>query len=192
MVKIAVFASGNGSNFEAIVEKKQRYEVSVLICDQKNAFVLYRAKRFLIPSYVIERTAYRSIVEYEEAILKILKIYQVDWIALAGYMRIVGSILLNAFPQRILNIHPSLLPLYPGKDAIGQAIANNAKTTGVTIHYIDSGIDTGKIIAQAEVNIEPGMDEEAVRAVIQKCEHILYPQVITKLIEEENNEKGTN
>ncbi|MDD3842652.1 MAG: phosphoribosylglycinamide formyltransferase [Candidatus Izemoplasmatales bacterium] len=191
MVRLAVFASGNGSNFEAIYEKKQKYDVCVLICDKRNAFVLYRAKRLMIPSYVIERSLYRTLEEYEEDILMVLKKYQVDWIALAGYMRIVGNVLLKAFPRRILNIHPSLLPLYPGKEAIKQAIDNHAKTTGVTIHYIDSGIDTGEIIAQAIVDILPNMDEETVKDAIQKQEHLLYPQIINQLIEEEANETGT-
>ncbi|MDD4184217.1 MAG: phosphoribosylglycinamide formyltransferase [Candidatus Izemoplasmatales bacterium] len=186
MTKIAVFASGNGSNFEAIVTNASAYVVAVLIVDHKEAYASERAKRLDVPFYVVEPREFKSKREYEQEILRILEPFDVRWIALAGYMRICGPALLNAYPDHIINIHPALLPSFPGKDAIFQAINHHVKVTGVTIHFVDSGIDTGKIIAQAPYLIPEGADEETIRKGIQAIEHELYPNIINRLIKEES------
>ena len=104
-----------------------------------------------------------------------------EWIILAGFMRLIGPTLLEAYPNRILNIHPSLLPSFPGKDAVGQAMAAGVKVYGVTIHYVDAGMDTGPIIAQEAITIEAGDDSAKVHQKIQQVEHRLYPAIIEKV-----------
>ena len=185
MIKIAVFASGNGSNFEAIVKQAREYTVAVLIVYNQEAYAVERAKRLKIPSFVVEPSHFSSKSAYEKEIVKILESFAVTWIALAGYMRICGAVLLEAYPDRIINIHPSLLPAFPGKNAIRQAMTHKVKVTGVTVHYVDSGIDTGRIIAQKPYIIPEEADEEAVCQGIQNIEHELYPKTIHKLIKEE-------
>jgi phosphoribosylglycinamide formyltransferase-1 len=186
MTKIAVFASGNGSNFEAIVRKATAYVVAVLIVDNINAYAIERAKRMKVPFYVVNPGDYQSKSAYELRILEILQPFGVLWIALAGYMRILGPVLLKAYPDHIINIHPALLPAFPGKDAIKLALLHPVKVTGVTVHYVDPGIDTGKIIAQVPYLIPEKADEESVHKDIQKIEHKLYPKIINELLKEES------
>lgn len=186
MRKLAVFASGNGSNFQAIVDAIQdgRLQASceLLICDKPNAKVLERAKRANIPAFVFEIQKYANKTAFEEAILQKLREYDVEFIALAGYMRLIGPTLLEAYEQKIVNIHPSLLPAFPGLDAIGQAFRAGVKVTGVTIHYVDSGMDTGPIIAQKAVELSDDETEESLREKIHALEHKLYPETLAKLL----------
>jgi len=186
MKKIAVFASGNGSNFQAIIDVvtsgELAAEISVLICDKPGAYAVERANEAGIPSFVFQAKVYPSKEEYEEAILEELKKYDVDFIVLAGYMRLIGTTLLSAYQGRIVNIHPSLLPAFPGKDAIGQALAAKAKWSGVTIHYVDEGMDTGPIIIQERVRLEDLETRESLQKKIQRIEHKLYPEVLQMLL----------
>jgi len=160
-MNLAVFASGNGSNFEAIVqaEKKGTIDgtVKLLVCDKKDAYAIKRAEEHQIPVFVIQPKEYASKANYEAIILEKLESLNIDYIILAGYMRLIGETLLHAYKNRILNIHPSLLPSFPGLDAIGQAIKAGVKVTGVTVHYVDEGMDTGDILSQEEVAIPPDM-----------------------------------
>lgn len=182
-VRAAVFASGTGSNFQAIVEHKElACEIVLLICDQPGAAVIEKASAFGIPTFVFDPKAYASKTAYEQEIAEKLDNSNVEWIFLAGYMRIVGQTLLNEYEGRIINIHPSLLPAFPGKDAIGQALRARVKTTGVTVHYIDEGIDTGPIIAQETVDIFPEDTLSSVQKRIQTIEHRLFPVVINQVI----------
>ncbi|MBU9721256.1 MULTISPECIES: phosphoribosylglycinamide formyltransferase [Bacillaceae] len=187
-MKLAVFASGSGSNFEAIVGAVHAGDIAgtvqVLICDKGDAFALERAERLCIPAYVLEPRKYGSKVEYEEAVLQVLRSYEVELIILAGYMRLVGDTLLSAYENRIINIHPSLLPAFPGLDAIGQAFDAGVKITGVTVHYVDAGMDTGPIIAQEAVKVEDSDNKEAVQRKIQAVEHSLYPKTVQHVIED--------
>lgn len=186
MVKLAVFASGNGSNFQAIVDaiKNGRLNASceLLISDRPDAKALERAKKANIPAFVFQMKEYAEKTAFEQAILAKLKEHEIDFIALAGYMRLIGPTLLEAYEQKIVNIHPSLLPSFPGLDAIGQAFRAGVKVTGVTIHYVDSGMDTGPIIAQKAVEIADDETEETLREKIHAVEHALYPQTLAKLI----------
>ncbi|MEC5424352.1 phosphoribosylglycinamide formyltransferase [Virgibacillus sp. C22-A2] len=183
-VKAAVFASGTGSNFQAIIETKDlTCDVVLLVCDKPEAGAVEKAARFGIPSIVFDPKDYPSKADYEQFLIQKLQEANVTWIFLAGYMRIVGPALLQAFANRIINIHPSLLPEFPGKDAIGQAYHAGASSTGVTVHYVDEGIDTGPIIAQEPLEIFPTDSEETLKKRIQKIEHELYPQVINKLLQ---------
>lgn len=158
MTKIAVFASGSGSNFQAIIDSIKsgdlQAEVQLLVCDKHQAKVIERANKEGIPTFIFSAKSYSSKIAYEEAILAELKKYEVQWIILAGYMRLIGETLLHAYQNRIVNVHPSLLPAFPGLNAIGQAFQAKVKVTGITIHFVDEGMDTGPIIAQEAVKIE--------------------------------------
>lgn len=189
MKKIAVFASGNGSNFQAIIdaatEGKLPAQIELLICDKPGAFAIERAKKAGVDTFVFSAKDYESKEAYEAKILEELSKRDIEFIVLAGYMRLIGSTLLEAFEGRIVNIHPSLLPSFPGKDAIGQAFAANVKVSGVTIHYVDAGMDTGPIIAQQAINISDNETIESLQEKIHQVEHQLYPAVLSMLFKEE-------
>lgn len=183
MRKVAVFASGSGSNFEALMtffkERAQvQAEVSLLVCDQPNAYVIQRGENWQVPAFVCSPKQCASKQEYEEIILQQLKEREIEFIILAGYMRLIGPELLGAFRHRIVNVHPSLLPAFPGKDAIGQALGSGVTITGVTVHFVDEGMDTGPIIAQQAVEIARDETKESLTKKIQEIEHQLYPRVI--------------
>lgn len=188
MKRFAIFASGSGSNAEAIWEAIERGELSgqcmLLVTDKPEAKVLERAERHHIQTFSFEPKAYASKSEFEWELLVLLEALHVDYIVLAGYMRLIGDVLLTAYPGRIINIHPSLLPAFPGKDAIGQAIAADVSTSGVTVHYVDAGMDTGPIIAQQEVDIV-GCDRFEATRRIQAIEHELYPRVLNQVLNQQ-------
>lgn len=187
MKKIAIFASGSGSNFQAIVDAVKSgqldAEVCLLVCDKAGAIAIERAKKENIPYFVFQAKEYANKEQYELEILENLKKHEIDFIVLAGYMRLIGSTLLSEFEGKIINIHPSLLPAFPGKDAIGQALAAKVKVSGVSIHYVDAGMDTGPIIAQKAVEISENETKESLQEKIHRIEHELYPKVIKGLLQ---------
>ncbi|PWA10324.1 phosphoribosylglycinamide formyltransferase [Pueribacillus theae] len=187
MIKLAVFASGSGSNFQAIVNAMAQGELpavcALLVCDKPGAKVIERAKKAGVPAFVAEPKNFENKAAYEQAILEKLKESGVEFIALAGYMRLIGPVLLQAYEGKIVNIHPSLLPSFPGLDAVGQAVDAGVKVTGVTIHYVDSGMDTGPIIAQKAVDIDEGDTKDSVMRKVHAIEHQLYPQTLAKLFQ---------
>ena len=184
--KIAVFASGSGSNFQAIQEAILRGELNatfdVVVTDKPGAYVVTRAEGFNIPVLELTPKTFDSKAHYEQAIVDELKKRDIEWVVLAGYMRLVGDVLLDSYENRIINIHPSLLPSFPGKDAIGQAFTHGVKVTGVTVHFVDAGMDTGPIIAQATVDVVEG-DLAATEARIHEVEHVLYTKTLQRLFE---------
>lgn len=186
MKKIAIFASGNGSNFQAIVDAVKsgdlKAEISLLICDKPEAYCVKRAEKENIPCFTFYPKEFQNKEAYEQVILKKLEEYEIDFIALAGYMRLVGPTLLNQFEGKIVNIHPSLLPAFPGKDAVGQALAAGVTKTGVTVHFVDEGMDTGQVIEQRSVDIDEGETHESLQQKIQRVEHQLFPDVLNKLL----------
>lgn len=188
MIKLAVFASGTGSNFEVIADAVQKGELNaelvLMVCDVVGAPVVEKARKRGIEVLEFNPKSYSCKAEYEAMIVDKLKEKQVDLIALAGYMRILRDTMLKEYEGRIVNIHPSLLPAFMGKDAIGQAIAYGVKVMGVTIHYVDSGMDSGKIIAQEAFKVEEGMNHEDIEKKIHSIEHQLYTKTLKKLIEE--------
>lgn len=189
MKKIAIFASGSGSNFEAIVQAVQSgrlkgVEVVLLVCDKPGAKVLERAERLGVEAFVFSPKEYPDKAAFETEILAELKKRDVSLVVLAGYMRLIGETLLQAYGGRIINLHPSLLPSFPGKDAIGQALAHGVKVTGVTVHFVDAGLDTGPIIAQTPVAVEQNDTAETLAARIHQVEHQLLVEVIGWLAEE--------
>ena len=180
-MKLAVFASGNGSNFEAIVKgiRETNFAEIVLLITDRKCFAIDRAVILGIPVYAIDRSKQKK--EYELEIMKELYDFKVDFIALAGYMNIIGDTLLSAYPNRIVNIHPSLLPKYKGLNAIERAVINRDESIGVTIHYVDKGIDTGKIISQDSITYSGESVFEITRK-IHELEHKLYIKTLKGLL----------
>lgn len=186
MKKIAIFASGNGSNFQAIVDAVEAKEVEasiqLLVCDKPGAYVIDRAAKHQIPVFVFSAKNYASKEAYEREIQQLLQQSEVELIVLAGYMRLIGEVLLQAYPAKIINVHPSLLPSFPGKDAIGQSLEAGVDKTGITIHYVDEGMDTGPIIAQQEIPIAKDETKESLQTKIHEIEHQLYVKTIQQLV----------
>ncbi|GAB7387768.1 phosphoribosylglycinamide formyltransferase [Bacillaceae bacterium] len=188
MKKLAVFASGSGSNYQAIAEairagRLRGADLALLVTDKPEAYVVERAKGFGTPVLALRPQEFSDKRAYEEAILRRLRQEGIDWIVLAGYMRLIGETLLVPYAGKIINLHPSLLPAFPGKDAIGQAYAYGVKVTGVTVHFVDEGLDTGPIIAQRALAVEEGDTLETLARRIQALEHELLPQVIQWLVD---------
>ncbi len=185
MKKIAIFASGGGSNFEAIaaacLSGEIEAEVVLMLCDKAGAGVIERAERLGIKALVLEPKSFGSKSEYEERIVEALDALQVDLVCLAGYMRIVGDTLLQAYEGRIINIHPSLLPAFKGATAIKDAFEYGVKVFGVSIHYVNKELDGGKIIAQRAFSYE-GESQEELETKVHAVEHKLYIETINKLI----------
>ena len=185
-LKIAVLGSGKGSNFRAILsaimEGHLRVTPVLAASDVADAGILTLADNLGIPTTVIHEPKFRTRLseDVESRLVEELQASGAELIVLAGYMRLVKSPLLEAFPRRIINIHPSLLPSFPGLEAWRQALTAGVKITGCTVHFVDSGMDTGEIIAQSEVSILPGDTPETLHARIQESEHELYPEVLAR------------
>lgn len=191
MMRCAIFASGQGSNFQALVEAFQglhsEIEIAFLFCDQAGAYVLKRAQNLQIPTFQFSPTDFSSRQDYEEALVDLCQRHHLDYILLAGYMRLIHQPLLQAYPNRIINIHPSLLPKFPGRHGIRDAYQAGVSETGVTVHIIDENIDQGKILAQEAVTIDPAWQLEDLETAIHTIEHQLYLQVILELVRKEMN-----
>ncbi|MDE5715123.1 MAG: phosphoribosylglycinamide formyltransferase [Anaeroplasmataceae bacterium] len=186
MKNIAIFASGNGSNFEAIAKAiASGYipaKLVLLVVNKKDAYVIQRAKQYGIETYILSLKDCLNKIEYEQKIVYQLKERKVDLICLAGYMLYCGKTLLEAYSNQIINIHPALLPSFKGAHGIEDAYTYGVKVFGVTVHYVDDGIDSGKIIDQAAFHKNDESLEE-IENKIHELEHELYPRVIKKLVE---------
>ena len=185
-VRLAVMASGTGSNFLAIAQAAREgrllADIPLLICDKPDANVLVLADRLGIDSVCLPRKQFETREEMDQAILDILLEKQVELVALAGYMRIIGPPLLNAFQGPIVNIHPSLLPHFPGTNAIQETFEGGYG--GVTIHLVDEGVDTGPILAQQPVHRFETDTLESFEARVHRVEHSFYPTVLQALIDQ--------
>lgn len=159
-------------------------EVVLVLSDVEEAGILIRAKARSLPHAYIAPGGYRAKLDdrAEKEFINRLKAAKVDWVVLAGFMRIIKSVFLKAFPERIVNVHPSLLPSFPGLDAAAQALDYGAKMTGTTVHLVDQGIDTGAVVAQEAVRIEENDTPETLHERIKTVEHRLYPQALADLI----------
>jgi phosphoribosylglycinamide formyltransferase-1 len=188
MTAFAVFASGYGSNLQRFIEETRTLgdpaRLVLVVSDRPGCRAIALARQAGIPVFAFDPRAYPDKAAFEREILHKLRGRQVQWIVLAGYMRLIGPTMLAPFRERILNVHPSLLPDFPGKDAIGQALRAGARVTGVTVHYVDEGIDTGLAIAQACVPIYADDSLETLSQRIHAVEHRLYPNVALPLIRE--------
>lgn len=195
-MRVAILASGNGSNFEALAHQFQAGllpgELAFVFSDHHDAYVLERAQRLNVRAFSFEVKEFENKAAYEKALLQLLQEQQIDLIVLAGYMRIIGQTLLSYYSNRILNIHPSLLPSFPGLHGIKDAYEYGVKVTGVTVHLVDDGVDTGPIIAQEPVMILPEDTLESLEEKIHQTEHRLYPKVLRDVLlqSEKNKSKG--
>lgn len=182
---IAVFASGEGTNFEAIASACEDGRIParcvLMVCDKPGAPVVERAASHSVPAFVFSPKDYASKADYEKEIVARLDAAGVDLVCLAGYMRIVGDVLLGAYKGRIINIHPSLLPAFRGANAVEQAVAYGVKVYGITIHYVDESLDGGRIIAQKAFEYQ-GSDPAEVHRLGQIIEHQLYIDTINSLL----------
>ena len=194
MVNFAIFASGNGSNFENLVAHVtngtiKQGQCSVLIVDKEQAFAIERAKKLGIPYHYVNPKAYVDKAAYEIAIMEILRRYDAEFIILAGYMRFIGKVLLQNYPNRIINLHPAYLPNFPGAHSIQDAFDAKAEFTGVTIHYVDEGVDTGEIIHQEKIIIDSNWSVETLEEHVHALEYQMFPSVVAQISEKFNKEK---
>ncbi|MBE3587645.1 MAG: phosphoribosylglycinamide formyltransferase [Thermoanaerobacteraceae bacterium] len=181
-LRLGVLASGRGSNLQAIMDAiddgRLPAEVAVVISDCAGAKALERARSRNIPAFHINPAAFPHKGDYEEAVVDTLKKHAVELVCLAGYMRLVGPAMLEAFPNRIMNIHPALLPAFPGLHAQQRALEYGVRYSGCTVHFVDEGMDTGPIILQAVVPVLPDDTPETLADRILEQEHRIYPEAI--------------
>ncbi|QBO35489.1 phosphoribosylglycinamide formyltransferase [Periweissella cryptocerci] len=188
--KLAIFASGTGTNFvalaDAITAQQLPAQIVLLVVDHPDIAVIERAKERNVPAFYLNYKSFPNKQAAELALVAKLQAASVDLILLAGYMRILTPTLLDIYPKRVINIHPALLPNFPGRHGILDAFNAGVTETGVTVHYVDAGIDTGEIIQQAVVPIEAGKGLAALETQIHAVEHELYPTVLAQLITTED------
>jgi phosphoribosylglycinamide formyltransferase-1 len=181
-LKLGVMASGSGSNFEAIAQaiadQQLNAKIQVLIYNNPEAKAAARAERWNIPAVLLNHREFQNREALDHAIVQTLHKYEVEWVIMAGWMRIVTPVLINAFPNRILNIHPSLLPSFKGSHAVEQALAAGVKITGCTVHYVVAEVDSGTIVMQAAVPVLPGDTVETLHHRIHLQEHRIFPAAI--------------
>jgi len=183
-MKLGVLVSGSGTNLQALLDAEARGalapgQIAVVISNRPGVKALDRAAAAGKPHVVVDHKKYTDRAAFEDALLEELR--SVDAVVLAGFMRVLTHHFVEKFPLRILNTHPSLLPAFPGVDAPAQAVAYGVKVSGVTVHFVDTSLDGGPIIAQVPVPVEPGDDAAALHARIQREEHRLLPEVVQRL-----------
>jgi phosphoribosylglycinamide formyltransferase-1 len=182
-LRLGVLASGSGTNLQALLDTVHGHEAEVVAVasDKPDAVALERAVGAGVPTRVFARGEYASREERDAAIAAWLAERGVSLVVLAGYMQLVSPGFLSAFPRRVINVHPSLLPAFPGIGAIGQALAYGAKLTGVTVHFVDEGVDTGAIILQRALDIGDVTDAEALHDRLRPIEHDLLPEAVRRI-----------
>ena len=195
MFKIIVLISGNGSNLQAIIDACKsgiiNGKVVGVISNKANAFGLERAKKDNIPSKVINHNNYNTREDFDKKLVSTIEIFQPDLIVLAGFMRILSPVMTSAFKDKMINIHPSLLPKYPGINTHEQVIANNDAEHGVTIHSVSEELDGGPIIAQSKILVHKKQQLDDLIERIHKVEHMIFPKVISMIASDEINKKDT-
>jgi phosphoribosylglycinamide formyltransferase-1 len=184
---LAVLVSGNGSNLQVFIDKIESGElharIACVISNNPDAFALARAKIHNIPIVVLANSGFRGRREYDASLVDILQGYGVELVVLAGFMRILSDVMVDAFPNAIMNIHPALLPSFPGLHAQQQALDYGVKFSGCTVHFVDCGTDTGPIILQAAVPVKQDDSEETLSVRIQAEEHRMFPEAVRLFIE---------
>jgi len=184
---IAVFCSGDGSNFQAIVDAKNKglfqADITLMVCDNPDAYAVKRAKNEGIPYLVVSRKDFSSKQALEEKIVESLEEKRIGLICLAGYMRLLSPEFVQRYAGKIINVHPALLPAFKGADAIRDAIDYGIKVSGVTVHFVTEEVDAGPIILQEVVKIEDSDSKESLEEKIHSAEHRLYPQAIKLFVE---------
>ena len=182
MKRLAIFASGSGTNLENLIKKCQSEnvpaEAALVVCDRPGAKAIERADRLGVPVAVIDRKDFASKKEFEAEIIKRLKEKKIDWVVLAGFMRILSAEFVHTYEGKIINIHPSLLPAFPGAHGIRDAFAAKVRETGVTVHFVNEGVDSGPIILQEKVTVDPADTLETLEAKIHAVEYEIYPEAL--------------
>jgi len=182
VLRVGVLASGNGSNLQSLIDRSKEGSlpavIACVISNNASAFALERARRHGIPALHLDHRLFAGREAYDKAVVDSLRDHGVELVALAGFMRIISPVLIEAFPNAIMNIHPALLPSFPGLHAQQQALDHGVKIAGCTVHFVDAGTDTGPIICQAAVPVVEGDSEETLSARIQVEEHRLYPLAV--------------
>ncbi len=182
LLKLGVLISGRGSNLNAIIEAIKNNTLNAKICvvisNNSKAYGLRLAEKNQLPAKLVDPKSFTTYVEYEKAILNYLNQYQVDLVILAGYMKILGKTIISAFPNKIMNIHPALLPAFKGLHAQKQAVEAGVKWSGCTVHFVNEDLDAGPIILQEVVPVLPNDDEDSLSTRILEKEHRIYPQAI--------------
>lgn len=185
-LKLGIMASGSGSNFEAIAraiaDGQLNAQIQVLIYNNPGIKAIERAERWGVPAVLLNHRDYKRRNDLDTAIVEVLRQYEVEWVVMAGWMRIVTPVLIDAFPDRIINIHPSLLPSFKGARAVEQALEVGVKITGCTVHLVRQEVDSGPILIQAAVPVLPDDTPETLHARIQVQEHRILPQAIGLLV----------
>ncbi|MGM0558166.1 MAG: phosphoribosylglycinamide formyltransferase [Myxococcota bacterium] len=180
--RVGVLASGSGTNFEAIARAVQSGELDIdlacLVCNNPDASALGRAETFGVEALLIDHRAYPNRESFDADVLELLESFDVDWVVMAGWMRLVTGEFIDAYEGRMLNIHPSLLPAFRGLDAVGQALEAGVRITGVTVHHVVREMDAGPVVAQAAVPVFPEDDRASLHSRIQEQEHRLFPRAI--------------
>jgi len=181
-LKLGILASRNGSNFEAVAQAikngQLNAQIQVLIYNNPDAYAAVRAAKWGVPAVLLNHRDYKSREELDEQIVQTLRQYDVEWVVMAGWMRLVTSVFIDAFPDKIINIHPSLLPSFKGGRAVEEALATGVKITGCTVHLVCLEMDSGPIVMQAAVPVLPDDTPETLHARIQVQEHRILPQAI--------------
>lgn len=184
--RLAVLCSGRGTNLAAILgavtHGRLRATVALVLSDQPSAYALVRARRHGIPTAVVERRQYPTRAAFETAVLQALAAQQVRYIALAGFMRVFSPAFVRRYRGRILNIHPALLPAFPGAHAVQDTLRYGATITGVTVHLVDEGVDTGPIVLQEALPVRPRETAAALLTRLHRIEHHLYPRALQLLV----------
>lgn len=182
MTTLGILVSGSGTNLQAILDAvasgRLRTRIGVVLSNVATAKALDRAKAAGVETAVVDHKAYPSREAFDAAVVEVLRAKGVDCVVLAGFMRLVTPVLLDAFKNRVVNIHPALLPAFPGVHAQRQALAYGVRVTGCTVHFVDAGMDTGPVIAQATVPVRDDDTEETLRDRILEKEHALLPEVL--------------
>jgi phosphoribosylglycinamide formyltransferase-1 len=182
MINIGVLASGRGTNLQAIIEAieegKIEGRISIVISDNQDAFALKRAEQHNIETQYINFRKFKDREDYDKEIIKFLKEKKVELVVLAGYMRILTPYFIKVYKNKIMNIHPALLPSFPGLHAQKQAVEHGVKVSGCTVHFVDEGVDLGPIILQKAVEVKDDDTEESLAERILKEEHQIYPRAI--------------
>lgn len=187
MIRLGVLVSGSGTNLQSILDACERGDidgqVAVVVSNVADAYALKRADQKGVPTRRVSHKEYPDREDFDRELIRILKEFQIDLVALAGFMRILTPAFLRAFPGRIMNIHPALLPAFPGLGVRQAAIEHGVRFSGCTVHFVDEGVDTGPIIIQAVVPVYPEDTEDVLRERILSLEHKIYPKAIQLFVE---------
>ena len=186
-MNIAVLCSGSGTNLQAMIDKVASgyipAKIALVISDKADAFALERARKAGIETLVLDKKSFKSREDFDRKMLDHLKKKNVDLVVLAGFMRLLSPHFINEYRNRIINVHPALLPSFKGAHGIKDALAHGVKVTGVTVHFVDENLDNGPVIAQAVVDIKEGDTEESLLERVHKEEHRLYPEAVKLFVQ---------